>query len=313
MEHKKQKSFAGTALLMGVIILAAKVLGLVRDMLIARHYGTTMEAVAYETASRLPVTVFDLVIGGVVTTAFIPVYNSLLVKEGEKAALHWCCLSSDLSVLASQVSSVLKPVTLIYSIGLGVGIFLVLSVIKIIFKRDLSMMLMFFYMLMFAISCIVIVNGNASFLALSFDSGGVTTGPITVPFIMALGVGIASTIGGRESKENSFGLIALCSIGPILTVLLLGMGIDSSKLNINPSANDYFIPFTFSENLNVLIQNLIEKGKEVIIALSLIVVSFLIIQFIFIKLPRKKLTQIFIGIAYTFVGLVLFLTAASIG
>jgi len=219
----------------------------------------------------------------------------------------------DLSVLASQVSSVLKPVTLIYSIGLGVGIFLVLSVIKIIFKRDLSMMLMFFYMLMFAISCIVIVNGNASFLALSFDSGGVTTGPITVPFIMALGVGIASTIGGRESKENSFGLIALCSIGPILTVLLLGMGIDSSKLNINPSANDYFIPFTFSENLNVLIQNLIEKGKEVIIALSLIVVSFLIIQFIFIKLPRKKLTQIFIGIAYTFVGLVLFLTAASIG
>jgi len=86
MEHKKQKSFAGTALLMGVIILAAKVLGLVRDILIARHYGTTMEAVAYETASRLPVTLFDLVIGGVVTTAFIPVYNGLLVKQGHKEA-----------------------------------------------------------------------------------------------------------------------------------------------------------------------------------------------------------------------------------
>ena len=219
----------------------------------------------------------------------------------------------DLSVLASQVSSVLNPTTLIYSIGLGVGLFLALSVLKIIFKRDLSMMLIFFYMAMFAISCMVIVNGNASFLALSFDSGGVTTGPITVPFIMALGVGIASTIGGRNSKENSFGLIALCSIGPILTVLLLGMGIDSSKLSINPSASDYSIPFTFNGNLTVLIQNLLEKSKEVIIALSLIVVSFLVIQFIFIKLPKKKLTQIFIGIAYTFIGLVLFLTAASVG
>jgi len=81
-----KNAFAGTAILMGIIILAAKILGLIRDMLVARLYGTSLEAIAYETASRLPVTVFDLVIGGVVTTAFIPVYNSLLVKEGEKAA-----------------------------------------------------------------------------------------------------------------------------------------------------------------------------------------------------------------------------------
>ena len=219
----------------------------------------------------------------------------------------------DLSVLASQVSSVLKPNILIYSIGIGVGLFLVLSVLKIVFKKDLSMMLMFFYMLMFAITCIVITNGNGSFLALSFDSGGVTTGPITVPFIMALGVGIASTIGGRNSKENSFGLIALCSIGPILTVLLLGMGIDSSNLTINPSASDYSIALSFKENIEVLFHEVLLKSKEVIIALSLIVAFFLVIQFIFIKLPKKKLLQIFIGIGYTFIGLVLFLTAASVG
>ena len=219
----------------------------------------------------------------------------------------------DLSVLASQVSSVLNPNTLIYSIGLGVGIFLVLSVLKIVFKKDLSMMLMFFYMLMFAVTCIVISNGNGSFLALSFDSGGVTTGPITVPFIMALGVGIASTIGGRNSKENSFGLIALCSIGPILTVLLLGMGIDSSKLAINPNPSDYSIAATLTENIDVILHELLLKSKEVIIALALIVAFFLVIQFIFIKLPKKKLLQIFIGIAYTFIGLVLFLTAASVG
>ena len=219
----------------------------------------------------------------------------------------------DLSVLASQVSSVLTANTLIYSIGVGVGLFLVLSILKIVFKKDLSMMLMFFYLLMFAITCIVITNGNESFLALSFDSGGVTTGPITGPFIMALGVGIASTIGGRNSKENSFGLIALCSIGPILTVLLLGTSIDSSKLSINPSSSDYSIAFTLKENIEVIFHELLIKSKEVLIALALIVVFFLIIQFIFIKLPKKKLMQIFVGIGYTFAGLVLFLTAASVG
>jgi Na+-driven multidrug efflux pump len=97
----------------------------------------------------------------------------------------------DLSVLGSQVSAVINPTLLIWSVGIGVGLFLVLAILKIVFKKDLSMMLMFFYMMMFAFSCLVILSGNEEFLALSFDSGGVTTGPITVPFIMALGVGVA--------------------------------------------------------------------------------------------------------------------------
>ena len=127
----------------------------------------------------------------------------------------------DLSVLAAQVSEVINPLALMLSVGVGVGLFLVLAILKIIFKRDLSMMLMFFYMLMFACASLVILSGNGNFLSLAFDSGGVTTGPITVPFIMALGVGVAATIGGRNASENSFGLIALCSVGPILAVLLL--------------------------------------------------------------------------------------------
>lgn len=219
----------------------------------------------------------------------------------------------DLSVLANQVKSVLNGTLLIYTIGIGVGIFLVLSIIKIIFKKDLSMLLMFFYMLMFAVAAIVITNGNGRFLALAFDSGGVTTGPITVPFIMALGVGAASTIGGRDSKENSFGLIALCSIGPILVVLLLGIGINSDNLVINPDPLDYSIAKEVGEIFANAGTKLLHTCGEVALALGLIVVSFLIIQFIFIKLPKRKLYQIFIGIAYTFVGLVLFLTSAAIG
>lgn len=107
-DNKQKSSFAGTAVLMGVIILAAKVLGLVRDILVGRTYGgSSMDAIAYETASRLPVTVFDLVIGGVVTTAFIPVYNSLLVKKGRQEALDFARAYVNLILVITTVIAVL--------------------------------------------------------------------------------------------------------------------------------------------------------------------------------------------------------------
>ena len=213
----------------------------------------------------------------------------------------------DLTVLAAQVSAVINPTVLIVAIGIGVGIFLVLSILKIIFKKELSFMLIFFYMAMFAVASLVILNGNGDFLALAFDSGGVTTGPITVPFIMSLGVGVAATVGGRNANENSFGLIALCSIGPILAILFLGIGIDG---NIPYTVPDYSI----SDNLlSTILHELLMKSKEVLIALGLIVVFFLIIQFIFIKLPKKRLIKLAIGILYTFLGLVIFLSSATIG
>ena len=132
----------------------------------------------------------------------------------------------DLSALAGQIREVLDPTVLIVTVGVGVGIFLLLSVLKIVFKKNLSSLLIFFYMLLFALTSLVIINGNESFLPLAFDSGGVTTGPITVPFIMALGVGIATLLGGKNSSENSFGLISMCSVGPILAVMALGIFAD---------------------------------------------------------------------------------------
>lgn len=213
----------------------------------------------------------------------------------------------DLSVLASQVKDVIDSKVLIFSIGIGVGLFLVLSVLKIIFKKDLSSTLMFFYMLMFALVSLVVINGNSNFLALAFDSGGVTTGPITVPFIMALGVGVASTVGGKNKSENSFGLIALCSIGPILAILILGIFI---KGDIPYTAPNYSISESF---LNAFLLSLFHTAKEVLLALGLIVGFFLIIQFVYLKLPKKKLLQIAIGILYTFAGLVIFLAAVSVG
>ena len=213
----------------------------------------------------------------------------------------------DLSVLAHQVEQVMNSTLLIVSVGLGVGIFLAIGILKIVFKRQLASLLMFFYMLLFALTTFVIINGNQQLLALAFDSGGVTTGPITVPFIMALGVGIASTVGGKRANENSFGLIALCSVGPILAVMLLGIfakGDLSYEVPNYAIADNVFLEF---------LSTLWKVTKEVTLALGLVLIFFFIINFIFLKLPKKKLIQIIIGALFTYAGLIIFLTSVNIG
>lgn len=213
----------------------------------------------------------------------------------------------DLTVLANQVKDVINSTTLILFVGLGVGIFLVIGVLKIMFKRQLASLLMFFYMLLFALCSVLILSGNGSLLALAFDSGGVTTGPITVPLIMALGVGIAITIGGKRANENSFGLIALCSIGPILAVLILGISVTDELEYVIPnySIADDVVGTFFSTMLGVT--------KEVTIALGLVVGFFFINNIIFLKLPKKKNIQILIGVIFTYFGLIIFLTAVNVG
>lgn len=210
----------------------------------------------------------------------------------------------DLSVLASQVSSIINSTALTISIGMGVGLFLTLSVMKVVFRISLSHMLTFFYMLLFAIVTLVIIRGNESFLPLGFDSGGVTTGPITVPFIMALGYGVAATLGDKRDRESSFGFIALCSIGPILAVMLLGIFANGS---IDYTISDY------SMNLGDLTHALFNTMKNVAIAIIPIVIFFFILQAIFMRSTKSKVKQIIVGIFYTYFGLVVFLTSVEVG
>ena len=213
----------------------------------------------------------------------------------------------DLTVLANQVKDVMNGTVLIICVGVGVGLFLALSVLKMVFHKSLPSMLLYFYMILFALAAFVLASENGEFLPMAFDSGGVTTGPITVPFIMALGVGIAASIGGKDVSENSFGLIAMCSVGPILAVMLLGATIDGEIV--------YQVPNYAIENGlgTALFEKILHTVKEVGIALGLIVAFFLILQITFLKLPRRKLQQIAVGIGYTFFGLVIFLTAVSVG
>lgn len=212
----------------------------------------------------------------------------------------------DLSVLAEQVKTVISPTVLIFTVGLGVGLFLVISLFKILFKKNLSLILMFFYMLLFALCAVMIDSGKANFLALAFDSGGVTTGPITVPFIMALGVGIANTVGGRNASENSFGLIALCSIGPMLALAILALFSNGEMVY-------ELAEYSVSANLAGFGKILLTHAHETFRALVLIVAFFLVLQFTILKLPVKKLIQIGIGITYTFFGLTIFFVAVSVG
>lgn len=214
----------------------------------------------------------------------------------------------DLSVLAGQVAAVIDPMLLIVTVGAGVGLFLVIAIARIVTKTDLTALLLFFYMLLFAFSSLLITQGAQSFLPLSFDSGGVTTGPITVPFIMALGLGIAQTLGGRDAGENSFGLIALCSVGPVLAVLILS--ISSGGGEINWPLPDYSIESGFGSAFWEL---LAETALDVAKSLLLMAVFFLILQFIVLHLPVRKLLQLAMGLVFAFVGLVIFLVAVSVG
>ena len=213
----------------------------------------------------------------------------------------------DLQVLANQVSAVMNGTLLIYTVGIGVGVFLVVAVMKIVFKQSLSHILMLFYMLLFALGLMLVVSGNEPLLPVAFDSGGVTTGPITVPFIMALGVGISAILGDRRSKENSFGLVALCSVGPILAVLVLGI---FSTNDLTYSVPAYGVS---NEIASAFVHTAIHTCQEVALALGLIVVFFMICQLIFLKLPKRRLMKIGLGVVFTYIGLVMFLTGVNVG
>ncbi len=212
----------------------------------------------------------------------------------------------DLSVLAKQVSAIVNPAVLIVTVGVGVGVFLVFAVLKVVFKKNITAILIFFYFAMFAMVALLFEMGRGETLPLVFDSGGVTTGPITVPFIMALGVGVSAAVGGARARANSFGLIALCSIGPMLAVLALML---AGKGGLSYELPDYSVVSGAGE----LGREIGGTASDVAIALGLISICFVILQVTLLKLPKRKIARIAIGIAYTFVGLVAFFTAAQVG
>lgn len=212
----------------------------------------------------------------------------------------------DLKVLATQTPAV-PDFVLIIAVAVGVGIFLVISFLRIFFQIKLSYVLIGFYLLVFTLA----IFTHKNFLAVAFDSGGVTTGPITVPFIMALGIGLASVRGDKNSEDDSFGLVALCSVGPIITVLLLGMFYNSTSGSYSPIT--VLDAGSLLEVLLEFVRKLPLILEEVFIALLPIVIFFAIFQVVSLRLSIRPLLKIVVGIIYTYLGLVLFLTGVNVG
>jgi len=212
----------------------------------------------------------------------------------------------DLQVLAEQVPAIPNMV-LTVAVAVGVGAFMMLAIGRIIFKIQLNSLLIFFYSVVF----IVAIFTPETFIPVSFDSGGVTTGPITVPFIMAFGVGLAALRSDQSSQEDSFGLVALCSIGPIISVLILGIFYrpDSAAYTmtaIKEIATTKDAALEFANAFPVYFE-------EIAIAVLPIAAMFFLLQLVTRRYKKRQMLKITGGIIYTYVGLVIFLTGVNVG
>ncbi len=216
-------------------------------------------------------------------------------------------------IVSKQVN--INPFLLIGGIAVGVGLFVVIGVVRIIVHKPLKVWYLLFYFLTFALLILVVMDPNKRiFLPFIFDSGGVTTGSATVPFILSLGAGIAMVRGGKNARNDSFGLVGMASIGPILTVAIL--------LLFAPVSGEFDPTSTYTQLgstnpwmmfINVLIPHNGSTGTivDVLIALLPTMAIFLIYNFIYIKLPKAKLLKLLVGFAFTYVGLTIFLTGTS--
>lgn len=211
----------------------------------------------------------------------------------------------DLTVLAHQVPGI-PDNTLIWTVAAGVGLFLVAALMRVLFHLNLKYLLMLFYGMVF----ILAYFSMDSFMAVAFDSGGVTTGPITVPFLMALGIGMAN-VSQKQAEEESFGIVALCSIGPILAVLLLGILYEPQGATYTPF--EMIHVETSKDVIRIFLVELPHYMWEVSKALLPILCFFLIFQLISSYFNRRSIIKILIGSLYTFIGLILFLCGVNVG
>lgn len=212
----------------------------------------------------------------------------------------------DLQVLAGQVPSIPNGI-LIGAVAGGVGLFLVIALLRMLFRIPLPPLLVFLYIVVFLLTPFV----PEDFLSVAFDSGGVTTGPMTVPFIMALGLGVAAIRNDRHAADDSFGLVALCSIGPIVSVLILGM-------IYRPGESSYVPPVIPSVETSIELWSLFHRGfptyiAEIAVSLFPIILFFGLFQVFVLRLSKRTLSKMCVGLAYTYIGLVLFMTGVNVG
>lgn len=236
--------------------------------------------------------------------------KSLLLIMGAAFAIGFAVTIAepDVQVLATQVNDVAPSINkraLLVMIATGVGFFLVVAMARIIFKLSLRMLLLIFYGLVF-FACTLV---EPAFVGVAFDAGGATTGPVTVPFIMALGIGVASTAKKKEGDDSSFGMVGLASIGPIAAVAMMGL---FSSVSIGEGEATVVIsePESLVRHFLHLVPHM---TREILFALLPIAVLFVLFQTTLLRLPGQQVKRILLGFVYTFIGLVLFMVGVSGG
>ena len=214
----------------------------------------------------------------------------------------------DLHVLSSYTGD--QKFIFILAVAIGLGISLVAAVLRIIFNVKMRYVLLCGYGAVLLLTIIAYIV-DPTFLAIAYDSGGVTTGAMSVPFVMSIGAGIAAIASEKSDNDNSFGLMAICSIGPIIAILLMGLFGGFEDISYTPSE----IPsFDNSQEMGIsFISKIPHVIKDVLMGLLPILAFFLIYQFFTVRVGKKDMAQIFIGAGYTFTGMVLFLVGANVG
>ena len=208
----------------------------------------------------------------------------------------------DLLVLAEQLTSIPKFL-LILIISIGVGFCVSLAALRSLFGLNLNILLIVGFIIIFILMFFVPLD----FIPVAFDSGGVTTGTMSIPFILTLGMGLVSSRIDKKAREESFGLVALASTGPIIMVLLLGMFMNyESGMTFDSSIYTHF-------SFHDYVLQLVNCFKDVIVSISPILVVFLVYYFITKKVTKKEMLKIIFGTFITILGLTIFLTASNVG
>ena len=212
----------------------------------------------------------------------------------------------DLQILIKQLPS-LSPVELIITIASGVGVLLVAAVLRSLLKIRLSIMLIVCYVIIFVLSFIA----DEHYISIAFESGAIATGPVVVPFILAIGLGHATIRSDRDSLNDSFGMVALALTGPVIAILVLGLFHEPFGMDVNTA-----IPMDAATSRDVAKYFVMEMPHYITVvslAMGCVVVCFIVFQLVSRRFHHHQFVRIMVGFLYTAIGLVFFLTGVNVG
>ena len=308
LEKVKEACMSAMPIALIILVLAFTVCPLPNDIFIAFAVGTLLLVVGlglFSLGAEMSMERIGSHIGANLTRSRkIPIIAILSLIVGVLITIS----EPDLHVLAGYTGE--QKFSFIFAVAAGLGIFLVIAVMRIIFSIKFKYILAVGYGAILLLSVIAYFV-NPTFLAIAFDAGGVTTGAMSVPFVMSIGAGIAAITSQNNEDDTSFGLMAVCSIGPIISILIMGLAGGFENISYTPHALPQFLN---SQQMGAAFVSAIPQiVKDVLMGLLPIIAFFLIYQFFTIRVNKKELAQIFIGAGYTFTGMVLFLVGVNVG